>query len=123
VVLGNLLVSLCKFLKHLLSELVNGLVHLASVWVWLIFEHIAAVELDAVAKHPNSLFRVETGVHPSRVLCLLKVRNVCCARSFAQQIVVTVLDLLVFLLLLGLWTLQGACLTKQTTSRAFSFQR
>lgn len=79
----------------------NGLVHLASVRIRLVLKHVVPVELDAVAKHPNSLFSVKASVHPSRILSLLKMRDVCCARSFAQQIVVTVLDLLVFLLLLG----------------------
>ena len=111
VVLRNLLVTFSQLLKHLLGELVNGLVHLTSVRIRLVFKHVVTVELDTVAKHSNSFFRVKAGVHSSRVLGLLKMRNVCRARSFAEQVVVTVLDLLVLFLLLCFWPLQSAGLT------------
>ncbi len=104
-----------------MGELVNGLVHLASVRIRLVFKHVVTVELDTVAKHSNSFFCVKAGVHSSRVLCLLKMRNVCRARRFAEQVVVTVLDLLVLFLLLCFWPLQSAGLTQQPTAGALCF--
>ena len=122
VVLWNLLVSLCQLLKHFLCELVNGLVQLTRVRIGLVLKHVVAVELDSVPKHSDGLFRVKTGVHSPCVLCLLKVRNVCCAGCFAEKIIVTVLNLLILFLLLGFWTLQCAGLSEQSTSSSFCLQ-
>ena len=97
----------------------NGLVQLARVRIRLVLKHVVAVELDSVPKHSDGLFRVKTGVHSPCVLCLLEVWNVCRAGCFAKEIVVAVLNLLILFLLLGLWTLQCAGLSKQSTSSSF----
>ena len=122
VVLWNLLVPLSKLLKHFLCELVNGLVLLARVWVGFVFKHVVAIELDTVTKHSDCLFRVKTGEHTPRVLSLLKVWDMCRAGCFAKEVVVTVLDLLILFLLLGIWPLQCACLTEQSTSSGLCLQ-
>lgn len=55
VILLDLFVAFCQLEKNVLSKLVNRFVHLARIGVRLVFEHVVSIELDSVAKHPDSL--------------------------------------------------------------------